>query len=1431
MKKRIFILIEIIIIVLTLTSCRKTKKPANVIEDDTLVSKVIEKPKAGSTYTNDALDNVFISLSVFSKQKYFKSSSIGTAKAKVLGFNYTQKIYIDKQRTPECTFLQQISRSGLKKTAEQKMIYSDRAIIRSATKITNNSVSWEESGSEIVNHEKYKNLYGYLPYYYTGYILNKEMILNYEVITNTEDEFKIYLNLDPEKSVNDYKIDVKTNGGMSDYPSFYYSHMTITMKANWEVTEVTLDEKYDMTLPGIGTISCVTNSTDKFNYDESTIDEKDYYDQYLTLPVPGGVSNDINNDVIKDENYYLQSVVGCLTKNDVAGFDVLVNSNQYSMQGKAFVDIADINNLSAMVDIGDLHITVIGDVIRLVTPFGNFSYDISQFLASLVGQDSKSDDDHSIKFIMEKRENEILLTTTILDNPSTKIEILLLEDGEIDLQYINIIFDNYGTLELNLTDETKIIEYDDSVDYQKLENLEWLIKNIDKYLTYEELHFSGSMDLNGNLLKFSIYFFSTPYLKIEYDGYIIEGYVMGGNIYGNIFNQSYVMVGIDTVNKLVSSKIGNIDITKIMEIINEIRILIFIKENQIDFNIEDIDITLMKNGDNYKISINGLIIDLSIDDEKKEYDFEEHNYQKLENLEWLVEKIQLLNQAEKMEIQLKYEKDNYAVNTLFLISEKLKMMEFDLTFGDKNYPIYFIASGSDYYLDIFGQLVKANKDEIEKYFTYIEEQFLSKFQDDLVSFIKKIKLDILIKEFLINSDSIDYNIDILIDNYSLELDMMISELSNGISVETSDAHMSATITTYEENIIVPIELEKEYIPFDKIREYDYLIDEIAEIIYAKALMLSVSGKVGSVEYNACVWASINCTNVTISFNSNDKIIELVLSLHNDYIYGNIGEFEFKFNIKELTDFLKLLQDYLEREFQIDLNMKIVNGINSVFSTVLDANNNISIFKSQSGIEITSNLNKVRIVPFYDEVLPVIEELKNPLDIEKLTLMLDYVSGVNAIIKQQYLNLSGTFKIEKNENESKGVAYECATKAYVTFSSDEILSAYAKVVVSGDEKAYCELIYLNDEIRIVYSSDVNLDEQSLINSSYENGLRLSVTKDELSSLVSKILAIKNEIVPPCGLNDLFGLVANLLETKFSISVTEQLLNINVNSLSDFIINIYKEEGMIVGFSLANFEYQGNIISANIDNNKEEIDLSNFKIDNAIALNKISNLVDAAYNTIKQNELKITGIGKALGIEVPIEGRVILGPKLKVYIKLQLPYLLGVTNNKTDSYIYYVDDMLYIKRDLYKFVFLKGQQYDRSDYIKMSWEEFNNNLVDNIFYILNFTDSIKKMASSNSSNNSKLKFDYFIKNYNCIDDNNYSTTLDFSCLSSVLNDFKCNIKTSSNNDISYIDKLSGSLRIVNLIDIEYNLDIIDFGHDVDMAVIPNDVANDTNYVKKY
>ncbi len=80
---------------------------------------------------------------------------------------------------------------------------------------------------------------------------------------------------------------------------------------------------------------------------------------------------------------------------------------------------------------------------------------------------------------------------------------------------------------------------------------------------------------------------------------------------------------------------------------------------------------------------------------------------------------------------------------------------------------------------------------------------------------------------------------------------------------------------------------------------------------------------------------------------------------------------------------------------------------------------------------------------------------------------------------------------------------------------------------------------------------------------------------------------------------------------------------------------------------------------------------------------------------------------------------------------------------------------------------------------------------------------------------------------IDKNEYSVALNFSELSSVLNDFTCNIGLKAFNDLTYISKLSGSLKIVNYIDIKFNLSTYGFGTPVDFTIIPSDLASDENY----
>lgn len=280
--KKVFIVVLIIINVF-LVSCKKTKLPdESSIDDDVdeLTTLELERPLNGTINNLNPLDNVFISLRVFKDQKYFQSNSTGTANAKFFGINYTQNIEIIKKREKNLNFVQQVSRSMLKKTAEQKMVFEDFSVIRSANEITNSSIEWKKTGKKILMDE-YLELYGYKPLYYTGYILNYKTIINYKILKNEADEFTILLDLDPLTSVNDYKVDVKTNGNMNDYPTFYKTCLTISMNKDWEITKLIVEEEYDASMVGLGNLRCVTKMVEYFSYEEKEILEKSFYQAYF----------------------------------------------------------------------------------------------------------------------------------------------------------------------------------------------------------------------------------------------------------------------------------------------------------------------------------------------------------------------------------------------------------------------------------------------------------------------------------------------------------------------------------------------------------------------------------------------------------------------------------------------------------------------------------------------------------------------------------------------------------------------------------------------------------------------------------------------------------------------------------------------------------------------------------------------------------------------------------------------------------------------------------------------------------------------------------------------------------------------------------------------------------------------------------------------
>lgn len=1448
MKKKILTWIIFSASLSVLFGCRVNNLPTDIIEDDSLVSKVIEKPNEGTPSSTDPLDNVYISLGVFAQQQYVTSTSYGTAKAKVLGFNYTQKVYIDKKRTPTGSFLQQVSRSGLKKTAEQKMVFDDRAVIRSATRITNSNVEWENSNSKIMSLDQYKETYGYFPKYFSGYIINPEMILDYEVLSNTDDDFSIYLNLDPIKSVNDYKIDVKTNGGLGYYPYFHYCHMIISMNSSWEVKSLTIQEKYDMSLPGMGTFSCVTDSTETFNYEQCIIEELDYYQPYLDLAIPG-VEEKPSEEVVKDETYYLQSLVGCLTKEEINGFKLDIATDDYQANGNAFINITDLTNLELMAELGEIKVIIKNRKLFCVCPFGNFSYEIGQLLDQLFSEDSGEDAEaaeSSIKFVMKKEDDNVNLSAVLSSELPLKIMISLQENEELSLNYIKLLINEKDLLMLNPIEETKEITYDNSLLYQELENLEWLVNDITNYLAYDNIHLKGILTAGNKHIEVEIYTHNIPYIKISYNDYLVEGFIKDNVIYGNMFNQICVSLDINTINAIINEQISpsDFDINKLLEIIQQIKILILIEEEKLVLNINDYTINMTKNETNYQIFTDNFDFSFVIDNLCYEEEFEEKNYQKLENLEWLIEKAKGLLVSNQFMVSSSFVSDQTEIMIKYQSSDRVKSLIIGMKILDKEYEIVISKELVDeeyhFYLNVLGLQTELLENEVTEYLVYLKSLF-NKINLTCQGGIDLQVINVFVNSFQINSSSLELILSIGTSDLINEISLEVEEIEKGIKITENGSGLVINIQRAEEEIISPIIKENTNLTYQDICSYHYILENIVNIVNAQGVKAELHSSISDVNLTVLLLWHQDILNIEVMFEYGGKEIKFYLSYVDNEILVKFDSIELKLMIQQIPSFIDTIVTYVEDNFSINVKSKIEEllkswFINGIFDTENDLMNgeHFSILQSDEGVIFTSDWITAEFKPNEGAVLPIEIDLEKAITLEDLKLLLNYVSGIKSIIDREYLHLNGMFTIEKEqlieEEIVRANAYLAAVDGYISFEENELKSSYVKIVVTGEENAYFEMIYQEMQLSFVYSSEVIIDEDNLINSTYNNGMRFNITITELEDLISEVMTIIGSYIPE---NKTVNIIENIFSVDFDtlfdeIDITEELIKIRSSICSNLVLGIYQNGGEVSQIELSGLNIDNQFISFNLNNITEPVDLSSKKIEDSLSLAGITSLINSAVNTIKMNDLHINGTGSALGINVPIDIRVSLSPSLKVYIKLEIPYLLGVTNKKTDSYIYYIDGMVYIKRDLYKYVFLKGQKYDKTDYQKMTWESFSENIVDNIFYILNISDIIKNASSGNDTENAnKLAIDHLIKKYQLLSENEYNVILNFSELSSVLNDFNCNLHLANVEEISYINRIYGSLKIVNYIDIKYDLSVINYGNSVDLSVIPDNLSSDSNY----
>lgn len=235
-----------------------------------------------------------------------------------------------------------------------------------------------------------------------------------------------------------------------------------------------------------------------------------------------------------------------------------------------------------------------------------------------------------------------------------------------------------------------------------------------------------------------------------------------------------------------------------------------------------------------------------------------------------------------------------------------------------------------------------------------------------------------------------------------------------------------------------------------------------------------------------------------------------------------------------------------------------------------------------------------------------------------------------------------------------------------------------------------------------------------------------------------------------------------------------------------------------------------------------------------LDSLNKLINEFARTAELRQYKLSGKLKAVMLrlfnaDIPFEMRFTVdsNDSVRGYLKFDIPYILGVTKNKTVTEMYLEDDVVYVKRFMKRLTIFSK---DKTDYVKFRSGDFSADPIGYIAHIFNLTDSIKNKISDSVTANSRGEQDGFrienaLKDYQS-DGTEYYVLLDGAYITNDDNFSDISLWVRPDGS-GYLRSVAAETKIISVLNIKVDASINDIGQAVDMSLIPSGLAQDAKY----
>ena len=1432
--KKLILLFTAILVVATVFIIKMLNTKKTVMADET-DSFEIERPTTGTPIDYTGKENAAICNWVIKHTSDFKTVTTGTVVAKVAFINYNQELKNTRIVTKDGCYIETISDSSLVHVYEEKYLENEQVVVRK-----NHSNKYST-----ITQEAFLEKYGWHPTEFQAYILNEETILDATIEASGEN-YILTLTLDPITSTPKKQRETKTVGNAKDYPTYKETQLTVTLTKEWVPVEVDTYEVYAIAMPGIGNVTCKCNMVEILEYGEFEIPDKDKFKEHIT--------DDPSNNIDDEEKgviTYLQEIFGPLIQGKMNDFDITVDALETNLNGNLNIELGSKIKVNAKID--EIFVSYQGNDVYLMIGENKYKLDISKVKAYLAIEGNSSSALNLDSIIAQVNKSQIVkngkdLTIKMnldLMGINAKVDIYA-KQGEDNYVFDHVYakvnaFGKDIILTMKKSEDKYVYPTIDS-SYYDISDMFFIIDEV-KELMNKPLEITLNTKVENIDIKASAIYdngVASGIININ-DKYDINVYYNNETVYLT-FNNLAFMFNIKDINKFTDKEIKLDDVSiKLSDILDVLKTLTITINGDKAFDVsidlgkyvellKDFKVSVSKT-DTLNVKIENINLDLTVKEtEKAVSNNPEIEYVNIGNLDWLVNDIMDVINYEAYSFVIEGNYEDLLINGNVYFDKDLNVEGvFSLKYNEyefNNVKLNFIDN--TVYVTYKNIKIKATINEILQ----------------LLEDLPKFDIDMLLNNIYL-SEGENSLIGLLdLSSESELIGKLNISINKGLSIKISNESLKLNVKASETTIKTISVDEEEYI---SLSDLNWLIDDIKEAVEYEAYGFNVNVTYKDLTVTGNIYLNKDLeVEATLNINYSGLNIDgITLMYKNKEVYALVGKTSIKINLDDIKGYiaeinnvfdLNISTDDLEFNFNLDelLSSITLNSltdkleISANLSSITDILGNVKVSISKglklnvTTSDITVNANVVE----KDEKEVTLPDAS--INKDEIYLLIEYVSQLKEIVEKWRYHIG--FELHVN-------GYDIYADVIInTFKPNPGLSLYGKLIIfKGAKRFYVEASIIDNMCFLDFSQTItNINSSDPIKSTTTQSIKFKISFNELIDVANyaiDALKIDNDTIKMAinylgtivntngDFDELFNSVSDKV-TSFDLSMLNDFIDLSqlgvfvdtdklkidfgINTLGDnHYITIYREDGQIKGLNTVNFEINGDILNSNfIILEDKEISSANYS--GCLDFNGIGNLIKALLNNYNNGEIDIDGnvdldlIGiKVAGVKVTAKIDFDYEGKLRAYIYLKVPYVFIATKATTESNIYILNDMIYIKRSAKPLIGSTS-----TDTRKMSLSDFGKDALEQIIWICNFGDMVADAIRDAESVDPKIE--EVLKSYSG-KNNSYSVTLDGEKLvgSTAFGDINLGLTTTTINNNLYLDKITINAKIVSVITIDATL----------------------------